>query len=114
MGSSALSGTIEPERSTEVWLWLAAVALFGIGDLVTTTVGINLAGVREVGPLTAVLLDRYGFVSMVVSKSIVLGGFYLVWKRTPREYRVGVPLGLAALGGFVVCWNFVVGIVAIS
>lgn len=114
MGGSALAETVEPGRSTEVRLWLVAVALFGIGDLVTTTVGISVAGAREAGPLTAMLLDRYGFESMVVSKSLVLGGFYLVWQRTPREYRVGVPLGLAALGGLVVCWNSLVGILAIS
>lgn len=112
MGCSALAEVVEQGRRTEVRLWLVAVTLFGIGDLVTTTVGISVAGAREIGPLTAVLLDQYGFVSMVVSKSLVLGAFYLVWKRTPREYRLGVPLGLAALGGLVVCWNFFVGVLA--
>lgn len=105
---------VEQLRFAEVRLWLAAIALFGVGDLLTTAVGIGLDGVQEAGPLTALVIDRYGLASMVALKTGVLGGFYLLWKRAPRKYRVGVPLGLALLGGLVVCWNFVVGLVAIQ
>lgn len=114
MGRFAPADAVDRVRFFELRLWLLAVALFGVGDVVTTTVGLGLAGVREIGPLTAILLDQYGLWSMLVTKSLVLGGFYLLWRHSPREYRVGVPLGLALLGAVVVGWNSIVGLAAIQ
>lgn len=95
-------------------LWLIAIVFFGIGDTVTTGIGLSMDAVHEAGPLTSVFLAQYGLVSMVAVKIAVLGSFYILWRLTPRHYRVGVPLGLAILGVVVVWWNLLVNLLAIQ
>lgn len=105
-------GSIEWLEYRQSSLWLIAIAFFGIGDVVTTSVGLGAAAVHEAGPLTSVVLDHYGHAAMVVVKLLVLGGFYGLWKLAPGHYRVGVPLGLAVLGVTVVWWNLLVNLLA--
>mgnify|MGYP006275828315 FL=1 len=89
-------------------LWLLAVGFFGVGDLVTTAVGLRLSGVVEAGPLVGPLIDRYGVGSLFVLKSLALAGSYGVWRVVPAPHRIGVPLGLAVLGVAVTGWNTVI------
>lgn len=113
MGRVENSGSIERLRVTQPLLWLIAVVFFGIGDVVTTSIGLSMAAVHEVGPVTSLFLDKYGLLAMVVAKLAVLSGSYLLWRLTPNRYRVGVPLGLALLGVVVVWWNLFVNLLAI-
>jgi len=89
-------------------LWLLAVGFFGIGDLVTTTVGLRLSGIVEAGPLVGPLIDRYGVGSLFALKSLALAASYGIWQLVPSPHRVGVPLGLAVLGIVVTGWNTVI------
>jgi hypothetical protein len=86
-------------------LWLGAIALFGVGDVLTTGIGLGLEGIREAGPLTSVVIERYGLFSMVVTKAGILCGGYALWRVAPRPSRVGIPLGLTVLGIVVIGWN---------
>ncbi|QLD84263.1 hypothetical protein HWV23_00585 [Natronomonas halophila] len=86
-------------------LWGIAVLCFGAGDVVTTAVGLRLTGVVELQPLAAYLFEYSAVGSMLVLKATVFGGCYVVWRRTPQPYCVGVPLGLAVLGTLIVVWN---------
>lgn len=86
-------------------LWILAVLFFGIGDVVTTGVGLELAGVVEVHPVAAALFQQSTVATMVALKSIAFAGCYLLWRVAPSPSSVGVPLGLAVLGVTVTLWN---------
>lgn len=89
-------------------VWAAAVGLFGVGDVLTTRRGLQVAGVEEVHPLSQVVLDVAGPAGMVAVKVVVLAAFYGIYLRAPSEWRVGVPLGLALLGSLIVLNNMAV------
>lgn len=114
MGRTENPVSIDRLRFAQPLLWLIAIAFFGIGDVVTTAVGLSMAAVHEAGPVTSLFLDQYGLLAMVAVKFAVFGGFYLLWRLAPRHYRVGVPLGLALLGVLVVWWNLLVNLLAIQ
>lgn len=86
-------------------LWLLAALGFGVGDVVTTSVGLGTAGVVEANPLLLASLQPLDLVTMVALKVAVFAGCYLFWKRIPDPYAIGVPLGLALSGGLVTAWN---------
>lgn len=94
------------------FLWLIAVCFFGVGDLVTTGVGLSFGRVVEVGPVAIPVVGRYGMAGMIVLKASVLGAFYGFWRHWPTTERVGIPLGLATTGVLVTAWNLLVLVVA--
>lgn len=90
-------------RSTE--LWLLAVVFFGLGDLVTTSIGLSSGYLVEVGPLATRVVGEYGMASLVGLK---LAGFAVcvaLWRLEPGPGSVGVPLALATFGILVTGWN---------
>lgn len=114
MGQAEASNVVRRLRLAQPWLWVTAVVAFGIGDVVTTTVGLSMVGVHEAGPLTSVLIDRHGLFGMIAVKTAVLGVFYACWTVLPEQKRVGIPLGLALLGLGVVWWNLLVNLLALQ
>lgn len=94
---------------SERFLWLVAVAFFGIGDLLTTVAGLHLEQVIEAGPVVADVIAVHGVPAMVALKLAVFAICYGLWRVVPAPHRVGVPLGLAMLGVLVTIWN--VGII---
>lgn len=101
----SLGGSTSRLQRRQPTLWLLAVGFFGVGDLVTTAVGLRLSGVIEAGPLVGPLIGRYGVGSLFVVKTLALVGSYGVWRLVPAPHRIGVPLGLAVLGVVVTGWN---------
>lgn len=89
-------------------LWAVAVLFFGVGDLVTTTVGLESRYVAEVGPVVAPIIAEHGYLAMLLLKLLAFGVCYLMYRLVPSPHRVGVPLGLATLGVLVSGWNVVV------
>lgn len=100
--------SIERPQYGRAMLWLTAIAFFGIGDVLTTSIGLGMDGIREAGPVTSLLIEEYGLPSMVAAKAGILCGSYALWTFAPRPTRVGIPLGLAVLGIVVVWWNLFV------
>jgi len=104
----------EPTRATELLsryerqFWLLAVVLFGVGDFVLTGFGLVSGGIVEVGPVGAPIVRQYGLWGMAGLKIVVLGAGYLGWRFVPAPERVGIPFGLAVVGGMVSTWNLVV------
>lgn len=96
------------ELDRHLWLWVAAVLFFGVGDVATTSVGLSLQGISEAGPVTETLIHHYGLAAMFVTKTAVIGGFFLLWKVTPRPHCVSYPIGLSILGVVVTGWNLLV------
>jgi len=89
-------------------LWLVAIAFYGVGDLVTTVIGLRISGIIEAGPLVGPLIDQYGVMSLFVLKFLTIGVSYGVRQVIPTTHRTGIPLGLAVLGVAVTGWNTVV------
>jgi hypothetical protein len=85
--------------------WLVAIALFGVGDLLLTLFGLLTGWAIEAHPLAGQLVTGYGVWVLVPLKVAVIALFVGLYRLAPREVRVGVPLGLALLGGLVVVWN---------
>lgn len=86
-------------------LWVLVIIFFGLGDLVTTGIGLGFHRVIEVGPVAAIAVDSYGFRALVPMKLLTICLCVALWKVTPPPEDVGVPLGLAALGLLVTLRN---------
>lgn len=99
-------------RSPESRLWLAAVFLFCVGDVLTTSFGLGLAGVVEANPVVAPLVRQSPIGAMLLLKGVTLGAGYVGWKLVPRPHRLGIPLGFALVGVVVSAWNLHVLVVA--
>lgn len=89
-------------------LWGLAVAFYGVGDLLTTLVGLHGGRAAEAGVVASALVEGYGTAAVVPLKLGSLVLLYLLWRAVPRPHSVGVPLGLAALGLLLTAWNALV------
>ncbi|WP_079978715.1 hypothetical protein [Halolamina sediminis] len=94
------------------WAWLAAVALFVLGDVATTAVGLNIGAV-ESNPVALAAIGALGlWPAMLLLKATVLGLVGLLWACSPEQFRAVVPATLAVWGAAVVSINsYVVGVV---
>lgn len=92
--------------------WVAAVALFGVGDVALTLYGLSALGVAEANPVALGYIETFGLLSLVVVKAGAFALFWTVYHYGPRLYRTGIPVGLAVLGAVVVGWNIGVLVVA--
>lgn len=104
MSLSAGDSESRPQR-LQPELWVVAVAFYGVGDLVTTVIGIRMSGVVEIGPVAGPMLAEYGVEGLLVLKILTIAGGYGVWQLLPAPHRTGVPLGLAVVGMGVTGWN---------
>lgn len=94
-----------PDRDGTPRLWLAALATFGVGDLLTTGVGLTHPRIVEAGPVPELVLRQHGFAGLIALKALVFGALFVLWTRLPGPHRVGVPLAIALVGVVVVVWN---------
>jgi len=99
-GSDALD-FIEPQAR----LWILVIVFFGVGDLVTTMLGLTIGSSTEANPLVAMLVDQYGVFVLLPLKIAMIGGCYVGWRQLPLPHPVVVPLVLALLGIVVTIWN---------
>ena len=88
-----------------VKLWLLAILFYGIGDLLTTVVGLSSGTLVEASPLVIPVIERFGLIALFGLKSLVFGFTGLLWWFTPYPESLGVPLGLAVIGLLVTGWN---------
>lgn len=88
-------------------LWALAVLTFGVGDVVTTVAGLGLGAV-ESSLLGERVLRVAGVPGMVAWKAGALVLFAAIAARVPREWQVGVPLGVVLSGTAVTAWNLLV------
>lgn len=93
-------------NDVESGLWAAAVALYGVGDIVTTDYGLKSDAIHEGNPVAATILGIGGTPGMVLTKVVVLYVAFWAYSNAPEEHRVGIPLGLALLGGAIVLNNY--------
>lgn len=100
--SSRTLSTLQPA------LWLVALAFYGVGDTVTTGLGLRAAHAEEVGPLALIAIDAAGLPGLVVLKLVFLGLAFGVWAVLDRPSRVAIPLAIAVAGIGVTTWNLFV------
>lgn len=86
-------------------LWVAAIVLYGVGDAITTGIGLSATGATEIGPVVAPLVDRHGPATLVGVKAAIFALFYVAWRALWTPARVAVPLALTVVGGAVTAWN---------
>jgi hypothetical protein len=85
--------------------WAVALATFGVFDVLVTMVAVDAGVATEAHPLAALVIGRYGLWTLPVWKLLAIVVFYRLYRALPRRYDLGVPLGLALLGGAVALWN---------
>jgi hypothetical protein len=90
----------------ELGPWVPAVLWFGLGDVLTTAVGLS-AGAVEANPTGQLILGETGLVGLAAAKIAILGGAYLAYRRVPWPQRAGIPAGLAFVGGAITAHNYV-------
>lgn len=97
-------------------IWLASVLFFGVGDTITTVLGltVDVIDVVEAAPLVGLLVGQYGLIAFLPMKLALFAVSALIWTVVPRPQAVGVPLALAVTGVLVTAWNVVVIYVAYS
>jgi hypothetical protein len=86
-------------------LWVVACVGFVVGDIATTSLGLETSGVVELHPLASPPLPHSVLGAMLAVKLGFAGGCYLLWTYVPRPHRLGIPLGLALVGVLVTAWN---------
>ncbi len=98
---------------TSIWrherlVWLVALVTYGIGDTITTLLGLRVDAVSEAGPVMGPVIEAYGPVGLVFAKLAMFVAFGAVWRLVRPPGRVAVPLALAIVGVVVTGWNAVV------
>lgn len=91
---------------TEV-LWVLAFLLYGIGDTVTTLVGLRAEGIEEVGPVALYAMELGGDLGFFFLKIGFLSACFLVWWQLETHARVAIPLALIVAGAAVTTWNLI-------
>ena len=79
-------------------LWSTAVATFGVGDVVTTSIGVHQFGLPELNPLYVALFDLAGVVpSLLVSKALGFLALYALYLRMDSHSWL-IPAGVTFMG----------------
>ena len=98
---------IRPLVQRQRFLWILAALLYGVGDSVTTVIGLQAEQTSEVGPVALLVLDAAGVAGFLGFKLVFIGVFFVSWYALSTPARVAIPLALVFVGGVVTCWNVV-------
>lgn len=95
--------------TVELQWWIVAVLLYGVGDYVTTVLAVRRADIIEANPaVVALLSDQPGPVGFGLLKCGALVVCFLGFLSiSGSRIAIGVPVGIAALGGVVTLSNTV-------
>ncbi|WP_336327808.1 DUF5658 family protein [Halovenus sp. HT40] len=102
------TGIIATVMSNQSLLWVLGVVPYGLGDTVTTLVGLKSDGVTEGGPVALYALGQGGVPGFLLLKIGFIGVCFLVWWVVRTPGRVAIPLALVVVGAVVTGWNLVV------
>lgn len=103
---STASAPAVPALSERV-LWAGALLVFGLGDLLTTAVGLQLGAV-ELSPVGSDVLHTLGWPGLVAIKLSLLAALWLAVRFLSSLVRWAVALALVVLGVLLVGWNSLV------
>jgi hypothetical protein len=94
-------------------LWRIAVGFYLFGDLITTSLGLPIKHIAEIGPITSIVYREFGLAALILLKLAVLLAAGVSFRAIPSPYRLGIPLGLSVVGVPVTLWNLLVLVIAI-
>jgi DNA-binding transcriptional LysR family regulator len=95
-------------------IWAVALVAFGAFDVTLTAAAVGTGVAAEAHPVVRAGIQQFGLAILPVWKAVLLGGFYLLYRATPRPYDVGVPIGLALVGVAVGVWNVAVVVLSVA
>lgn len=93
------------EASIDELVWLGAVATYGLGDVLTTALFLSMEMNHESHPVVASAIGDLGLWILLPWKLAVLAAFVALYRFSPEDVRIGVPVGLLLLGSLIVAWN---------
>jgi hypothetical protein len=97
--------SIERPQIPDNLFWGASVLTFGVGDIYTTSKGLQQAEINESNPAAKEILNRFGTGGMVLTKLAVFGASYIAYKNIDGQSKSGIPIGLSILGAGVTLHN---------
>jgi hypothetical protein len=97
-----------PATDRQPTLWLLAVLLYGVGDAVTTYLGLRDGTAAEAGPVAVHVIGQGGIEGLLALKIVLFAGAFGLWYAVRTPGRVAIPLALAVTGALVTGWNALV------
>jgi hypothetical protein len=101
-------GLVATALDNQFALWVVAFLFYGLGDAVTTLLGLRGDGASEAGPVALYALEHGGTPGFLAVKFAFIGVCFLAWYLVDTPGRVAIPLALAVVGVAVTAWNLVV------
>ena len=91
-----------------IGLWICAVLLYGLGDLVTTNLVLTSGG-RELNPLFAATVHAFGgdFCGSTIAKVFIIGCLIAVYLFGSVKYRWTIPSLLSLAGAGLMANNLI-------
>lgn len=102
---SANPGWLTALIENQPLLWGLAVVFYGIGDTVTTALGLRADHTAEVGPVALVVIGDAGILGLVLLKLVFFAIFAAIWYVLETPGRVAIPAAVAVAGIGVTLWN---------
>lgn len=86
-------------------MWYTSLATFGVGDVVTTYIGMKQRGVEEGHPLLDAVIEDSGVAGMVGMKAMAFALAGAAYSQVSEDHRIGIPIGLTLLGSYATIHN---------
>jgi hypothetical protein len=99
------TGTVGLVVANQWFLWVLAVAFYGVSDTVTTLAGLRAQGAQEAGPVAMAAMSYAGVPGFLALKAGFVSACFLVWAVVETPGRVAIPLALAVTGVGITLWN---------
>jgi hypothetical protein len=96
-------------RTGLIVLWVLAILLFGVGDLLTSSLAFSL-GAYEGNPVAAYVIQISGgsIWSLTILKSFILSGLFLMSYLKMEVYAWTIPAMLSLAGAYMLFHNLAV------
>jgi hypothetical protein len=94
-----------PALARQPLVWGLSVLFYGVGDTVTTAVGLADGAVAEAGPVAVRVVGHAGIGGLVALKVGFFFASFGLWYVVRTPGRVAIPLALAVAGVLVTGWN---------
>lgn len=89
----------------ELGFWFAAIFWYGLGDSVSTLVGLQYADVAEIGPVAGPVMESFGTGGLIGIKLLFFAVTGTAWYLLTRPTRVAIPIAITIVGTAVTVWN---------
>jgi len=85
--------------------WYPAIATFGIGDFVTTVIGLSMTGIHEANPTANIFINEFGFAGILLSKVVYFLIVFGIAQTMPEKARKYGAYSVTTIGSLICLWN---------